>query len=51
MTMKKTHSQKVINMIATAFEKDILRKIYRLMQANRVWRIRYNEQIYRLHNA
>jgi hypothetical protein len=38
-------------MVARAFEMKILRKICRLMQANRVWRIGYNEQIYRLYNA
>jgi hypothetical protein len=32
-------------MVATAFERKILRKISRLMQANRVWRIGYNDQI------
>jgi len=41
----------VIKMVATVFEREILRKICRLMQANRAWRTGYNEQIYRLYNA
>jgi hypothetical protein len=42
---------KVINMVATAFEREILWKICRLMQANKVWRIGYNKETYRLYNA